>query len=558
MCKTFSSFEQLGGYMKNMTRVEANLFDILSNEKVSSAKQKEAFKELDSKVSSILQTLESKDFLFGTEEKSKYNDYCRNLAAFSIYAPSDKKIERVMLALEMLLENMAPEFKTKLRALKKTIKGGYFVIDALSYGWTDLKRPFFADQFAQLFVETKIIEVEKPRIIVVEKPKIVDRLVEVPVPVPVPQTIIVDKSVEHKEDSDYFGEENHQTEFKSSFLEPPKDASYKDQRIEVCRKICGFLNAEGGKLYIGVDPTTGKAYPREENGTYYGVARDIIHLCNRTYCQKKINDLEIYRRYLKREIEKIFNASNDNVSLFKDCICVEPTKHDNVVVINVKPSLYCVVYLAGIAYQRDGEECKKMDETQILVRKQNLRNIGKELEFEEILRKAMSEKKQVVLNGYHSANSNSIGNRRVEPYEIVRNGDAVICYDLEKKAIRQFLLSRISSIRVTEESWKNEDKHDAVRTDIFGWSYMGDEYRICIDMSLKAMTFFCDVFNASKEQFKFIGNKRWRIDKVVYSLEPVRGFYLYMANEVELQETEDTEMLRKQIRDYVMELCNVI
>lgn len=552
MCKTFSSFEQLGNVMKNMTRVDATLFDTLSDDNSQDIDRKRALKELRSKVSSILRNLEAKDYLFGTEDKSVYNDYCRNLAAFTLAIPTDDIIARIMLSLEMLLENMAPDYKTELRTVKKVLKNDCVSIESYGYNWDDLKLPFFANVFAQRFVATTISVAAKPQVVFVEKEVIKEVVVEKVVEKPV----IIEKEIAPKEDPDYFGVEDHHVEFKSSFLETPQKANYPDQKLEICRKICAFLNADGGKVYIGVDPTTGKAYPVKEGNIYYGVARDIFwHLRNTTFCHIPINDPEIYRRYMKREIHRIFDASNENVSLFiNECIHIEPTKNENVVVINVRPSRYCVVYLNGIAYQRDGEECKKMDEDQILIRKQNLKNISKEVRFEEDLAKAINGKKQAVLYGYYSANSNSIGDRHVEPYEFVRNHEAILCYDLDKRAVRQFKLSRISSIRVTKDSWKNEDKHVAANTDIFDWTYMGAEYHICLDMTLKAMSFFCEMFaNVSKDQFKPIGDGFWRIDTKVYSLEPVRGFILFMANGVVIQETEDTELLRKQIRDYVME-----
>ena len=65
MCKTFSSFEQLGNVMKDMTRVDATLFDTLSDDNSQDVDRKRALKELRSKVSSILRSLEAKDYLLG-------------------------------------------------------------------------------------------------------------------------------------------------------------------------------------------------------------------------------------------------------------------------------------------------------------------------------------------------------------------------------------------------------------------------------------------------------------------------------------------------------------
>ena len=122
MCKTLSSFEQLGSFLREMPKVETSLFDVLSDTKASDITKKKAAEDLNAKVDHILMRVESKDFLFGVNEsKNDYNDYCRNLAAHLLTFQEGGKVNRIMIALEMLLENMAPTFKTELRALKKKI-----------------------------------------------------------------------------------------------------------------------------------------------------------------------------------------------------------------------------------------------------------------------------------------------------------------------------------------------------------------------------------------------------------------------------------------------------
>ena len=56
--------------------------------------------------------------------------------------------------------------------------------------------------------------------------------------------------------SKYYGDENQKTEFKSSLIFSPKEgskAAVKEQLREITHIICGFMNARGGKLYIGVN-----------------------------------------------------------------------------------------------------------------------------------------------------------------------------------------------------------------------------------------------------------------------------------------------------------------
>ena len=53
-----------------------------------------------------------------------------------------------------------------------------------------------------------------------------------------------------------FGEEDFHTEFKTSLVFPPDNnmrMDYKRQSENILHVVCGFLNAEGGKLYLGVN-----------------------------------------------------------------------------------------------------------------------------------------------------------------------------------------------------------------------------------------------------------------------------------------------------------------
>ena len=375
MSGKLTSFGQLKEAINDLPRVKSSLFTTLSDDKASNSSKRLASEELEKKINLILSIVEDKSFLFGLESKEVYNDYCRNLAAFLIVWPDAELSRRCMLALEILLENMAPSFKPGMRAVKKQIKNKG-VINRLGFKWDDLKLPFSADKLASAYSETIISEIVEPQVIIEEK-LVVKEVEKIKI---VEKVNVVEKIVEgEKEDTDYFGDEDQFTELKSSFMEKPDRAGYDNQKIEICRKICGFLNAEGGTVYIGVDPTTKKAYPKTDGKNRYGVERDIFDwLQSTTIYGARINDMETYCRYVKKEIYRIFDNSNPaSISLFiNQCVKVGPSKNDNVAAITVEPSRYCVVYLNGKAYHRCGEECKEMNEDEILVRSQSLRSIG--------------------------------------------------------------------------------------------------------------------------------------------------------------------------------------
>ena len=47
MCKTLSSFEQLGSFLREMPKVETSLFEVLSDNKASEVAKKKAAEDLE-------------------------------------------------------------------------------------------------------------------------------------------------------------------------------------------------------------------------------------------------------------------------------------------------------------------------------------------------------------------------------------------------------------------------------------------------------------------------------------------------------------------------------
>lgn len=550
MCTTVNSFDQLKAACKSYERVDTTLFEILSSSSSSDAKRRKAIKELEHKVDSILAKLNDKFYLIGSEDIDIYADYCRNLAAFALECRGVLKSIKALIAIESLLEVLTPYLKPELRSVKKSLKVEDAKVRSLGYTWKDLYIPFYPEEFARKFILTDVLKPVEPQVVILEKVKTVPTLVEKEVVKTVEKTVYIEKEVE---DNEYFGVEDQYTEFKSSFVVAPRDQVIQDQKIEVCRKICGFLNADGGKLYIGVDDQTRRAYPETLNGIYVGIWGDIRYYISSDRYGNPIRTIDEYVKYVKNEIAHILSRNNQSTSLrfINDCIHVGRTKHDNVICIDVKPSTYCVVYLDGVAYKRDGEECKEMSEEEIIIRNDSRKKIGKESRFESLLHRAIINKKQVILRRYQSGNSNNISDRRVEPYAFTCNNEAILCYDIDKQAIRQFRLSRIEDVKILKTGWIYSDMHDVRRTDIFDWSFTGEQYHICMHMSIKAISNLREKFNVREEECWRINDNEWVVDTIVYSLEPAIGFYLSMAKEITIRETEHCSVFKQEISNYV-------
>ena len=98
------------------------------------------------------------------------------------------------------------------------------------------------------------------------------------------------------------------------------------------------------------------------------------------------------------------------------------------------------------------------------------------------LEKAQKEKKIVILKDYHSTSSSSVKNRTIEAFHISAEEDIVHAYDLDKKGIRHFRISRIPKLEITHDIWSCEGHHNIVATDPFR---IQDNLQVKIHLQLK-------------------------------------------------------------------------
>jgi proteasome accessory factor C len=93
--------------------------------------------------------------------------------------------------------------------------------------------------------------------------------------------------------------------------------------------------------------------------------------------------------------------------------------------------------------------------------------------FVDELALAIKNKRQVILKNYHSAKSNEISDRLVEPIHFGDNYQSIMALDTNDKVCKQFKLDRIGEILQGEKPYQYESLHKKTDTDIFGFS--GDE-----------------------------------------------------------------------------------
>lgn len=83
------------------------------------------------------------------------------------------------------------------------------------------------------------------------------------------------------------------------------------------------------------------------------------------------------------------------------------------------------------------------------------------------LEEARKEKKRAILQDYHSTNSNIVNDRLIEPFHVNPAEDIVQAFDVDKKELRYFRISRFARVRTTEDPWQFEHRHIVMPADPF-------------------------------------------------------------------------------------------
>ncbi|MEM9723731.1 MAG: WYL domain-containing transcriptional regulator [Bacteroidota bacterium] len=85
----------------------------------------------------------------------------------------------------------------------------------------------------------------------------------------------------------------------------------------------------------------------------------------------------------------------------------------------------------------------------------------------DLLLQAKEEQKQAKLIDYPSSHSNSTQNRQVEPFHVSPPDDMLHAFDVEKKKLRHFRISRIKRVKLLDTSWEYPGHHRIIYTDPF-------------------------------------------------------------------------------------------
>jgi proteasome accessory factor C len=109
------------------------------------------------------------------------------------------------------------------------------------------------------------------------------------------------------------------------------------------------------------------------------------------------------------------------------------------------------------------------------------------------LSEAIENKRQVILKNYHSANSQAITDRLIEPFQFGEGFQSVQALDVKDKQCKYFKLERIGEVLVQKKPFKFEKLHERTNIDIFGVSGRKETW-INLRLSLRAYVLMREEF----------------------------------------------------------------
>lgn len=153
---------------------------------------------------------------------------------------------------------------------------------------------------------------------------------------------------------------------------------------------------------------------------------------------------------------------------------------------------------------------------------------------------AIRNKHQVILRNYHSANSNTIGDRLVEPVHFGDNYATIIALDIQEMTCKSFKLDRIGEVIETHKPFLFEDDHEHRTTDMFGIAGK-DTTIITLHLTLRAYMLLREEFPLAARYLKSEGDN-YIFNGPVASFRGVGRFVMGLLDEVKIVAPEEFRM----------------
>jgi predicted DNA-binding transcriptional regulator YafY len=153
-----------------------------------------------------------------------------------------------------------------------------------------------------------------------------------------------------------------------------------------------------------------------------------------------------------------------------------------------------------------------------------------------LLTEATEQNAQVVLKNYHSANSQEITDRLVEPFQFGEGFQSVLALDTKDKQCKYFKLERIGEVVILNKPYKFQKLHEKSSTDIFGMSGRKQNW-VTLQLNLRAYVLMREEFPLSLpylEKNEDAEERSYTFHAPVLNFKGVGRFVMGLAEEISI------------------------
>lgn len=144
---------------------------------------------------------------------------------------------------------------------------------------------------------------------------------------------------------------------------------------------------------------------------------------------------------------------------------------------------------------------------------------------------AINNKERVILKNYRSSHSGTQTDREVEPFEFMPDYEAVWCFDVNDKLVKQFKIKRIEEVRLNSVRWNYEHLHNLPFTDAFRMSAAAPIANVKAQLSLKAYNLLIEEFPLSKNYISTTADN-YHLDIPIADYHGIGRFVLGLPGEL--------------------------
>lgn len=170
-----------------------------------------------------------------------------------------------------------------------------------------------------------------------------------------------------------------------------------------------------------------------------------------------------------------------------------------------------------------------------------------------VIYEAIKQKRAVVLKNYASPHSDTVSDRRVEPFLFMNGNQDVRCYEYASKMNKTFKLSRIQEVEMLDLSWSNESKHINIHTDIFMFS-AEEEQIVKLRMGRLSTYILREEYPKSERYIEQEDESHWLCELPICSFLGVGRFVIGLMEDIEVLEND---AFRQYLKERVKRISEV-